>query len=322
MPGQGIVGEVLLAISSAPSNLSAWCKLFMLARCVLANPVRGGRSHWRNTLNSIRCRIRRWKAGAFNDLWSEVLQEEKRLHNRRKRQNNDNSQRSQRAANARRARHAVGDDQYRKAIQALASDVLALPTVEVVDEMLSKHPQVTPPSIPADSVPPPAQIAEVDIVRALKSFPAGTAPGPSSLRANHIKEAVFCPSPDRANYALRSLVRVVNLLCAVHAPSEVVPYLCGATLFACKKKRGGVRPIAVGEVLRRLTSKCISRAVQAEAIRTLVPLQVGVGISAGCEAIVHSVTCVVEESNISPDDRWTLLLMLSTLWTVELCLRK
>ena len=129
-----------------------------------------------------------------------MLQEEKRLHNRRKRQNNDNSQRSQRAANARRARRAVEDGQYRKAIQALASDGLALPTVEVVDEMLSKHPQVTPPSIPADSVPPPTQVAEVDIVRALKSFPAGTAPGPSSLRANHIKEAVFCPSPDRANY--------------------------------------------------------------------------------------------------------------------------
>ena len=34
----------------------------------------------------------------------------------------------------------------------------------------------------------------------------------------------------------------------------------------------------------------------------------GVGISAGCEAIVHSVPCVIEGSNISPDDRWTLLL--------------
>ena len=62
---------------------------------------------------------------------------------------------------------------------------------------------------------------------------------------------------------------VVNLLCAGQAPSEVVPYLCGATLFACKKG-DGVRPIAVGEILRRLTSKCISRAVQPEAIRTLV----------------------------------------------------
>ena len=41
----------------------------------------------------------------------------------------------------------------------------------------------------------------------------------------------------------------------------VVALLCGANLFACKKKGGGLHPIAVGEVFRRLTSNCISRAV-------------------------------------------------------------
>ena len=28
--------------------------------------------------------------------------------------------------------------------------------------------------------------------------------------------------------------------------AEVVPYLCGAKLFAAKKKSGGLRPVAVG----------------------------------------------------------------------------
>ena len=59
-------------------------------------------------------------------------------------------------------------------------------------------------------------------------------------------------------------------------PPEVVPHLCGATLFACRKKSGGVRPIAVGEVLHRLISKCLTHAVQDEAISTLTPLQLGV----------------------------------------------
>ena len=120
---------------------------------------------------------------------------------------------------------------------------------EVMDEMLSKHPQSGPPSIPADPVPPPVQVVCVDIVRALRSFPSGTAPGPSCLRANHVKEAVFCPSPDRANFALQGLVGVVNLLCAGRAPPSILPYLCGATLLACRKKGGGFRPIAMGEVL-------------------------------------------------------------------------
>ena len=91
------------------------------------------------------------------------------------------------------------------------------------------------------------------------------------------------------------------------APSVVVPHFCGASLLACRKKDGGLRPIAVGEVLRRLISKCISRAVQSESFRVLTPLQVGVGVQTGCESIVHALARVQEDSDILPEDRWTLL---------------
>ena len=149
----------------------------------------------------------------------------------------------------------------------------------------------------------------MDVLRALRSFPNGTAPGPSRFRANHLKEAVFCPSSDRANFALQGLLGVVNRLCAGRAPSAVIPHLCGASLFACKM----VCPIAVGEGLRQLTSKCVSRAVQADTIPILFPLQVSVGIPVGCEAIVHSVSSVLEDPNISPDDRCILLVDFSNL---------
>ena len=39
-------------------------------------------------------------------------------------------------------------------------------------------------------------------------------------------------------------------------------FLCGASLFACEKKDRGLRPIAIREVLRRLTSKYVAHAVQ------------------------------------------------------------
>ena len=94
----------------------------------------------------------------------------------------------------------------------------------------------------------------------------------------------------------------------------VAPLLCGATLFACKKKGGGLHPIAVGVVLRYLTSKCISRAVQAQAIGILSPLQLGVGVPVGCEAIVHSVDHVLEDPGIQPDARWTLLVDFSNVF--------
>ena len=97
-------------------------------------------------------------------------------------------------------------------------------------------------------------------------------------------------------------------MCAGKAPQAVVPSLCGATFLASKKRDGGLRPIAVGEVLHHLSSKCISKAVRLEAFEVLTPLQVGVGVQAGCESIVHAVSLVQEDSNISPELKWALLL--------------
>ena len=302
----GVVGDVFRAISGDPSNLDGWAKFFMLSRCILANPERGGRCHWRDTVRIVRARIRRWKEGDIMGLWSEVGAVEDRLHHRRGKPRKL-SPVSLRAANARRARRAIEDGQYKKAMQALSSDGLAPASAEVYSEMLAKHPQATPPSSIGSS-PESVQITADGIVSSLKSFPSGSAPGPSCLRASHLKEAVFCSSPDRANFALLGLLGVVNLLCAGQAPPEVIPHLCGATLFACKKKGGGFRPIAVGEVLRRLTSKCISRSVRYDAFNILSPLQLGVGVPVGCEAIVHAVARVQEDVDIPPEERWILLL--------------
>ena len=67
-------------------------------------------------------------------------------------------------------------------------------------------------------------------------------------------------------------------------------------------------PVTVGEVLWQLISKCISRVVNVEAFRTLSPLQVGVGVHAGCEAVVHAVNSVHDDSSIPSGSKWTLLL--------------
>ena len=100
----------------------------------------------------------------------------------------------------------------------------------------------------------------------------------------------------------------MGLLVASLVPSEVIPDLCGATLLSMRKKSGGIRPIAVGEVLRCLTSKCILRAISREASDILCPLQVGVGVPLGCEAIVHAMRCMQDDSNIPPGSKWSLLL--------------
>ncbi len=68
---------------------------------------------------------------------------------------------------------------------------LAPASSEVYAEILNKHPQSSPPSIPSGPAPSPVTITEEGVVKVLKSFPPGTAPGPSCFRFNHFKEAVF-----------------------------------------------------------------------------------------------------------------------------------
>ena len=98
------------------------------------------------------------------------------------------------------------------------------------------------------------------MLKCITSFKAGSAPGPSGLRAEHIKVAVKKVPRNRTEKALDAVTKLVNVLGAGFLPEEAAPYFSGARLFGGKKKCGGIRPIAVGNITRRLVSKCFSFA--------------------------------------------------------------
>ena len=95
----------------------------MLPQCALYCSAGGWKHSWRDTLKSVRARIKRWREGDWVGLWSEVKKVKEGL-SCRKRQRKVSSE-SLRAANARRARRAIEEGQYKKAIQALTSCGLA-----------------------------------------------------------------------------------------------------------------------------------------------------------------------------------------------------
>ena len=164
-----VVGDVCSAIVADPPDMDGWVKLFMLPKCVLAIPVRGGRTHWRDTVKIVKSRIRRCRAGDYSALWADMMDgEDKRFHSRK----NSKAVPPEllRRANARRARRAAEDGQYRKALLALSSAGLAEATSEVVDAMLAKHPQSPAPLIPPSPTPPPPTISEDCVLKALKLF--------------------------------------------------------------------------------------------------------------------------------------------------------
>ena len=79
-----LVGNVLSFVSTSMQEIDAWCKVFMLARCILANPPRGGRLHWCDTLRLVRSRIRMWREGKFADLWEAIVSRDREISHRTK----------------------------------------------------------------------------------------------------------------------------------------------------------------------------------------------------------------------------------------------
>ena len=90
------------------------------------------------------------------------------------------------------------------------------------------------------------------------------------------------------------LTQFTSLLTSGLLPQAIAPHLCGASLLASRKKSGGLRPIAIGEVFRRLASKCLVSLVSPQLQGIFHPYQAGVGCPNGAEAIVHSVNLLTD----------------------------
>ena len=69
---------------------------------------------------------------------------------------------------------------------------------------------------------------------------------------------------------------------------------------ALPKPQGGYRPIAVGEVLRRLSGKCLMRLVRDDAQTYFWTGQVGVAVPGGAERAIHAVRAWTQRHQGSP----------------------
>ena len=134
------------------------------------------------------------------------------------------------------------------------------------------------------------------------SFPKLTAAGPSGLRIQHIIDASEVP---QQIHILQPLRGVINLLAAGRAPPEVSTFLAGGSLTALNKSKSGsifdIRPIAVGESLRRLVGKCLCAAVKTKAAEFFKPFQFGVACSFGAEKIAHGLRACIENHWLDVD---------------------
>ena len=146
---------------------------------------------------------------------------------------------------------------------------------ETAAKLSALHPQRPPPEVPP---PPPGPAHQVDLAsldRLVAGLPSRSGPGPSGLRYEHVRQ---CWGVAQFRSAL---LNWINMLLAGECPRS--PPLLTCRLVALAKPGGGVRPVAVAEVLLRLADMAAVAALN-PAARALAPLQLGAGLKGGIDA--------------------------------------
>ena len=271
----------------------------MFPKCVLRMQpsIRGGRKKKlkRNEMvrQAIHDRVTRWNAGRLDVLWAEACTAYSSLKV-------ESESVSSRAANIRRATECVQDGRYGKAVSSLLSLGMCSATEEAVKEMRAKHPSASPPTLPPGPPPEPVRFDTTTVRSKVESFPAGSAAGASGTRPQFLKDMLACPNKEVGEAALVAFTKLTNHLVAGQAPRDLAPFIAGAPLMALNKPGGGLRPIAIGETLRRLVSKCCCEVTSEDCRVIFGPLQIGVATQGGAEASIHAVRRLAAEIGDDP----------------------
>ena len=101
------------------------------------------------------------------------------------------------------------------------------------------------------------------LLRALQSAPSASAPGPSGTRFAHLKALQGHPR------ALSWLGHLCDSLADGNLPESAVDLLGLTKLTPLLKDNGGIRPVAGGECLRKLTTRALVREHRAALLEAI-----------------------------------------------------
>ena len=138
------------------------------------------------------------------------------------------------------------------------------------------------------SSPSSLNFSKEEVFRAIRSFPRGSAGGPDGLRPQHLLDLTSASAERGGVVLLSALASFTSHVANGNTPDCIQPYFFGASLIPLSKKDGGVRPIAIGQTLRRVVAKCIGGRVIHSVGGDLAPLQRGCGVPRGCEVAAHA----------------------------------
>ena len=176
-------------------------------------------------------------------------------------------------------------------------------TDSVMEELHQKHPSPAPIKEntllqgPVDLVPE-CFFEHIDEQTVLKAAldTKGSA-GPSGMDAELYRRVLCSKNFSVAGKGLREEIALFarNLATKSYHPSLIEAYV--ASRLIPLDKHPGIRPIGIGEVLRRIVGKIISRSATQEIKKAAGPLQTCAGHGAGAEAAIHAMRQIFQEED-------------------------
>lgn len=211
------------------------------------------------------------------------------------------------------AMNKLSDGDIKGSVRILSSDEVIAPyNVETLESLIQKHPKrledfdFVDKKIDDNTEFEQSPVTRAEIMEGIRSFDNGSAGGIDGLRPQHLKDIVSYTNGHSANQFVDALGRLTDIMLSGKVPAAICPILYGANLTALMKKTGGIRPIAVGNTIRRLSAKISCNRIRDHVSEHLRPHQMGFAVRGGAEAIVHS----ARDFLLSPDNEDCIMVKL------------
>jgi hypothetical protein len=240
-------------------------------------------------------RLKLWKAGDIVSLMREIRHTQKSFTSSKKQRSPDDVSQS--------FAKLIMEGKVSAALKLLdkesSTGVLDL-TDEVLKDLKMKHPEPAPIQENTLLYGPVDKILEcyfdgIDEQTVLRAAlnTKGSA-GPSGMDAELYRRILCSKNFSIAGKALREQIALlaINLATKSYHPKLIMAYV--ASRLIPLDKSPGIRPIGIGEVLRRIVGKIISRHSTSEIKEAAGPLQTCAGHGAGAEAAIHAMRQVFE----------------------------
>jgi len=263
-------------------------KVYMLLpSLLLQKPTRNSKA--KEHLAKLQNQLNLWKNGDINELIQEGKNIQKKILSSKPRSKEDSYKIFSKL---------MFEGKVRNALKFISNDCDSglLPINDIVlKDLISKHP-VAAHIQPYTLLHGPIQNISVTYFDSIDESMVGKAArltrgaaGPSNLDADQYKLILASKKYQKEGKELREQIAILakKLATSIVDPSTI-DSLTACRLIPLSKAEGGVRPIGIGEVLRRIIGKMIGWVLKSDIQEAAGPLQACTGIEGGAEAAVHA----------------------------------